>query len=132
MRKTLLFALFVVGLGAIAFAQDAPPPIPVPPDWNAELVAAIVALTPIVVRLIVIIGTFIVPAIPRIAVPFVAFALTSLAAYLTGLTSENPVIGALLGLAAIGLRELVKLFVFNPFGLGNKLTRSEGNYIVKV
>lgn len=79
----------------------------VPAAVNEWLIAAIVALTPVVVMILKSVGEQFVDKIPSWIKPIVAMLIGALAAYLSGLTVANPLIGALIGLAVIGFREIV-------------------------
>ena len=78
-------------------------PVPV----SSWLVAAIVALTPIVVMIIDWAFAQFGQDIPSWLKPILATALGALATWLAGVTFANPVYLALAGMATIGLREIL-------------------------
>ncbi len=80
--------------------------VPAPPvnDW---LVSAIVALTPVVVAALVWLTEAFKSKIPSWLKPLLAMGLGALAAYLSGVVVDNVLLQAVIGLATIGLREIV-------------------------
>jgi hypothetical protein len=82
-------------------------------DWNDTLVQLIVAVTPVVTTLLVAGLRKLMPSIPRIALPIIAMLLPVLASWLGSFVAAgtfSPVVAALLGAAAVWLRELVSTF----------------------
>lgn len=80
-------------------------------DWPSWVVQLIAALTPLVTVLVVWGVRKVVPSIPRVALPVVALVLpltvTWLTNYLSGHPTLDPITAALLGAAAVWLREVV-------------------------
>ena len=82
-------------------------------DWTHFGVTAIEALVPVVTTLAVWAGRSLLTKTPRVLIPIAAVALATgldmLVAYVSG-SVFNPVVGALLGAAAVWLRELVNTY----------------------
>lgn len=85
------------------FAQVEPVPVPVK-EW---LVALIIAVTPVVVSVLAYVVNLFKSKMPSWLKPLLATGLGALAAYLGTVVSDNPLLMAAIGLAAIGLREIV-------------------------
>lgn len=81
--------------------------VPVPVPMNDWIVGVIIAVTPIIVAVLKWIVTNFKAKLPSWLVPLIAMALGALAAYLGGLTVANPMLAAVIGMAVIGLREIV-------------------------
>jgi hypothetical protein len=82
-------------------------------DWNDLTVRSIVALTPIVTTLLVWGARLLVPKIPRTFLPLLAMLLPVVGDWLYSLSTggmSNPMLAALLGAAAVWVRELVSTF----------------------
>ena len=79
------------------------------PDLRLSVAQAITLLTPIVVPFLVWAIRMVLPKIPRVALPILAMGLGSAIQWLSTLAGNvaDPVAGALLGLAAVGAREIV-------------------------
>jgi hypothetical protein len=73
-------------------------------DW---LIALIVAVTPVVLSVIDYLFTLFGAKIPSWLKPILAMALGAAATFLAGLTIANPLIAALVGLAAAGIRQVI-------------------------
>lgn len=82
-------------------AQVSPPPFK---DWTA---AAIVAVTPVVIGIIAWVMENHGAAIPFWLKPLLASALGSAVAYLGTVVTGDPILIAIIGLATIGLREII-------------------------
>jgi len=82
-------------------------------DWAGFGVNAIQALVPVVTTVAIWAGRELLTKTPRVLIPIAAVALATgldlLVAYVSG-GVFNPVVGALLGAAAVWLRELVNTF----------------------
>ena len=82
-----------------------------PFDWTNFGVSLIGAVIPVVTTLAIWLGREFIPVkVPRVALPIIAVALATVLDLLTAYVSGgvfNPVVGALLGAAAVWLRELV-------------------------
>lgn len=84
-------------------------------EW---ILAAIVALTPVVVQILDWIVDQFKATMPSWLKPLLATALGAFATYLAGLTVGDPILAALVGLAAIGIREIVvRLGITKALGL---------------
>jgi hypothetical protein len=85
-----------------------------PFDWTNFGMGAISALVPVVTTLAVWLGREFLPVkVPRVAIPIVAVVLATLLDLLTTYIAGgvfNPLVGALLGAAAVFLREVVNTF----------------------
>jgi hypothetical protein len=89
------------------FLQAPVPPVPVPVPINDWVIAAIVAFTPVVVAILDWVVSNFGSKMPSWLKPIVAIGLGALASSLAGIVTANPIVAALVGLAAIGLREIV-------------------------
>lgn len=82
-------------------------------DWTAFGISAVTALIPVVTSLAIWAGRALLTQTPRVLIPIVAVVLATgldlLVAYVNGGTF-NPFVGALLGAAAVWLRELVNTY----------------------
>jgi len=83
------------------FAQAVPVPV------NEWLLALIVAVTPVVVTILAWLTNQFKGKMPPWLKPLLATGLGALAAYLGAVASDNPLLMAVIGLASIGLREIV-------------------------
>ena len=86
---------------SLLLAQAAPPPFK---DWAT---AAIVALTPVVVAVLIFFVDQFKSKVPAWVKPLVATGLGALAAYLAGVVPSDPLLVAVIGLATVGLREII-------------------------
>lgn len=77
------------------------------PPTNDWIVAAIVAITPVVVAALKWLAATYGNKLPSWLKPLLAMGLGALAAYLSGVVVGNPLAMAAIGLAVIGLREIV-------------------------
>lgn len=77
------------------------------PPINEWLVAAIVALTPVIVGILVWVTDSFKSSIPPWVKPLVATGIGSLITLLGTVVTDNPVLIAVIGLATVGLREVV-------------------------
>jgi hypothetical protein len=77
------------------------------PPINEWAVAAIVAITPVVVAILVWITDSFKKNIPSWLKPLVASGLGSLVIFLGSVVTDNPVLIAAIGLATVGLREVI-------------------------
>ena len=74
---------------------------------SAWVVALVVAVTPVVVMVIDWLLSNFGAQIPALIKPILATALGALGSYLAGVNVADPVIMALIGLASIGVREII-------------------------
>jgi hypothetical protein len=68
------------------------------------------SLIPLLVPLVIAAAKALVPQVPRWTLPILApvlGAVAEIAGYYAGLTTGNPLLGAILGAAGVGLREIV-------------------------
>lgn len=82
-------------------------------DWTDPLVQFIAAVTPVVTTLLVYAIRKLIPKIPRVALPIVAMLLPVGASWFYSFVAGGtfaPVYAALLGAAAVWLREIVNTF----------------------
>ena len=82
-------------------------------DWTDPLVQFIAAVTPVVTTILVYVIRLLIPKIPRVALPVVAMLLPVAASWFYSFASNGtftPVYAALLGAAAVWLREIVNTF----------------------
>lgn len=108
--KTKLCILSFLLLPLFAIAAEATIAVPPPPPADSHLSSLLMLLIPVLVPLIVALGKFIVPKVPTWMLPIIAPALGALLDFLTSLatgSTANPMIGALLGSAGVGVRELI-------------------------
>lgn len=102
---------------AVSSLQDALPAF----DWSAFGVNLIQAIVPVVTTLAIWGGRKLLENTPRTLIPIVAVvlgtALDLLTAYISGGTF-NPVVGGLLGAAAVWLHQVIS--VYAEFGLGSR------------
>jgi hypothetical protein len=77
------------------------------PPINEWIIAAIVAITPVVVAGLKWLAATYVGKLPAWLKPILAMALGALAAYMSGVVVANPMLAAVIGMAVIGLREIV-------------------------
>ena len=73
-------------------------------DW---IIAVIVALTPVLTNILVYFAEKYSPVIPAWIKQLLTVALSQLVAYIGGLTATDPVIAALLSLAAVALHSII-------------------------
>jgi hypothetical protein len=97
--------------------------------WKNELALAIIALTPVAVRLLVTLSFFVVEKIPKWVLPITAVVLATGVDFLTGIATTDPAFAAAIALATVGLREIIDRFFTQPLGLANPLTVSDGAYL---
>lgn len=110
MKKLILWNLVLILALAAAFAGDAAAAAgaasaPIAPGVNSLLLA----LIPVLVPLLVALGKWALPKVPLWVLPILAPALGALVDYLTALATgaaANPVLGAVLGSAGVGVREI--------------------------
>ena len=104
---------FVLTLSAFGQTNDPgtnSPPVVVLAPPAMQLQNLLLLIIPILVPLLIAVGKWAIPSIPSWALPIVAPALGALADWLLALaagTAVNPLVGALLGSAGVGVRELV-------------------------
>lgn len=81
-------------------------------DWNSWIVQLVMAVTPVVTTLIVFGIRKLIPKIPRVALPILAVLLPVAASWFYSYAGGTftPVVAALLGAAAVWLREIVNTF----------------------
>lgn len=107
MKKLLLLLLVLPFMSCLAFAQDVPPVADVvTPAAQSPLLLIIAALSPLVIQMV----KLIVPTLPKWSLPIAAPLLGMLADYIGSLISggtATPLVGAALGLAGVGVRELI-------------------------
>jgi hypothetical protein len=77
------------------------------PPINDWLVALIVAVTPIVVAILSWVADRYKDGLPSWSKPIIATVLGSALAYLGSVVSDNPILIAVIGMASIGLREIL-------------------------
>ncbi len=109
MNKKIVALAFLAALfvPAMLLAQDVPVP---PPDWSAMLVTVIGAIESALIVLVVYGARLVMPKVPRIVLPLLAYALGFVAQYLTTLATGgayDPIIAALIGTGAHCLNEIV-------------------------
>lgn len=100
--KTLITLLTLFIAIPVMAAEGDPTPSP-----GLSLLLIII---PLVVPIVVAVGKFLLPAVPKWILPILAPALGALIDWLNSLvtgTPPNPVTGALLGSAGVGVRELL-------------------------
>lgn len=103
-RLLVILALVLVGglwLAPVAFAADGTP--------TFDLKALLTALIPLLVPILIAGGKAVIPALPRRALPFLAAGLGAaleLLGYYGGLTGGSVLLGAILGAAGTGVREM--------------------------
>jgi len=131
LNLNLILALAVVlGAAALVLAQEAAPGPPVPkPDWMAEIVLAIVILTPIVVRVLTWGAFLVVDRIPKWALPTGAVVLATLFDFLSGLAVTDPILASVVTLATVGLREIIDRLFTQPLNLHDSWTYTDGPYL---
>lgn len=79
-------------------------------DWTDLGVQFVVAITPVVTTILVFLIRLLIPKIPRIALPIISVALPVAASYFYSFVEGGtftPLVAALLGAAAVWLREVV-------------------------
>ena len=76
-------------------------------EW---IVAAIVALTPVIVNIIVWFAQKYTPTIPAWIKQLVALGLSALATYLGGVVVADPMLAAVIALASLGIHALINEF----------------------
>lgn len=114
MKKNILFPVILLFLFACAaIAQVDTNSVPtIPPETSpgtGSLQNLLMLLIPVLVPLVIAIGKFFVPKVPGWILPIVAPALGALIDYINTLvsgTNASPLIGALLGSAGVGVREI--------------------------
>lgn len=81
-------------------------------DWNSWAVQLVVALTPVATTMIVWAVRLLIPRIPRVALPVIAMFLPVAASWFYSFAGGQftPIVAALLGAAAVWLREIVNTF----------------------
>jgi len=81
-------------------------------DWSQPLVQFIVAVTPVVTTILVYLIRLLIPKIPRVALPFIALGLPVAASWFYSFAGGTftPIVAALLGAAAVWIREIVSTF----------------------
>jgi len=81
-------------------------------DWNSWAVQAVMALTPLVTTILVWGLRKLLPKIPRVALPVIAMLLPVAASWFYSFAGGTftPLVAALLGAAAVWLREIVTTF----------------------
>jgi len=106
-RKIVFWCGLMLAALIISWAAEAGAVAPASPAFNLN---ALLLLIPVLVPLLVAIGKWAVPRMPAWILPIVAPALGALidflSAWATG-AAANPVVGALLGSAGVGIREIV-------------------------
>ena len=105
--RSLKMSLFVLALsvvGVLAFADTTPP---TPPDFTKMVVDVVNAMTPILVVAIVWIARLAIPKIPRFVLPLIALASGPIIQLIINASGgqSNLILGALLGMAAVFVRE---------------------------
>jgi hypothetical protein len=87
-------------------------------DWNSWSVQLVMAVTPVVTTLLVWGLRLLIPKIPRVALPVVAMLLPVVASWFYSYAGGQftPVVAALLGAAAVWLREVVNTFQQHKLG----------------
>lgn len=95
---------------ALLQAGDAPPPV----DWAQLGADVITAIVPPLTVLAVWLTRKLIPKIPRAVLPFLALgggaAINALLSAIAGVQDQGPLVGALLGAAAVWLREMWTTF----------------------
>lgn len=110
MKKNALFALFVL-LGVSAIAQtvtNAPPSTPGSGSASAFL-NQLTLLIPVIVPMVIALLKTEIPKLPSWTLPILAPILGAISDYLmqkVGIQGHGPIVGALMGSAGVGLREL--------------------------
>ena len=81
-------------------------------DWTQPLVQFIAGITPVVTTILVYAIRLLIPKIPRVALPIIAMLLPVAASWFYSFAGGTftPVVAALLGAAAVWLREVVNTF----------------------
>ena len=87
------------------------------------------------VRILVWAAFLVVNSIPKWALPTLGLIISSLATYFAGITSANPMLAAVISLAAIGLREVFDRYftqgVLVRLNFSGRWTRSDGGNVVR-
>ena len=96
--------------------------VPVPAPVNDWLVAAIVALTPVVVMILSWLTDTFKGKMPSWLKPLLATGLGAVLAYLGSVTVDSPLLVAIIGMATVGLREII-VRLGQAFGYFAKPTR---------
>ena len=124
-RPHLMFILLftLVLTTTLVFAQTTPPPAPTPPPIDVLVIGLVNAAVPLLIPFLVYGVRRMVPKIPAIALPMIALGLGVLGNYLASIISgggSSVYIGALLGAAAVFVREVISTLNEHGFSANNK------------